>query len=162
MVAMYLRYILIVLLTCLLIIPAKGQDSFNTFGGDASGNGGTVAYTIGQLVYTTQVGTNWISEQGVQHAYSISTSGIFDSSLAIFLTAFPNPVEDQLTLQINDYSYDKLSYQLIDMQGKLLNSGQITAQQTHINISSLPTATYCLNVLNLKNINLRTFLIIKK
>lgn len=74
---------------------------------------------------------------------------------------FPNPTADNLTLQISDYNNEKLSYQLFDMQGKLVNNGQVTAKQTQINTSSLPSATYFINVVNQENKQVQSFKIIK-
>ena len=79
----------------------------------------------------------------------------------ISLTAFPNPTTENLTLQISDFNNEKLEYQLYDMQGKMLNSGQVTAQQTLINTSSLSPATYFINVVNQKNKQVQSFKIIK-
>jgi len=84
----------------------------------------------------------------VQHAYEIFTVGIKETTLNISLTAFPNPTTENLTLQISDFNNEKFAYQLFDMQGKVLNNGQVTAQQTQINTSSLPSATYFINVVN--------------
>lgn len=42
------------------------------------------------------------------------------------------------------------------MQGKLLNNGQVTAQQTQINTASLPPATYFINVVNQENKKVRS------
>ncbi len=36
---------------------AQAQESVNATGGDATGSGGTVAYSVGQVVYTTNTGT---------------------------------------------------------------------------------------------------------
>ena len=36
---------------------AQAQESANASGGDATGNGGTVAYSVGQVVYTTNTGS---------------------------------------------------------------------------------------------------------
>ena len=96
-------------------------------------------------------GSSGTVDQGVQHAYEIFTVGIKETALNISLTAFPNPTMDNLTLQISDYNNEKLSYQLFDMQGKQLSNGQIVAQQTQINMNSLPTATYFVNVVNQEN-----------
>jgi hypothetical protein len=52
-------------------------------------------------------------------------------------------------------------YQLFDIQGKLLNNGQVTAQQTQINTASLPSATYIINVVNQENKKVQSFKIIK-
>lgn len=141
---------------------AQAQESANASGGDATGSGGAVAYSIGQVVYTTNTGSNGSVAQGVQHAYEIFTVGIKETALNISLTAFPNPTTDNLTLQISDYNNEKLSYQLFDMQGKQLSNGQIVAQQTQINMNNLPTATYFINVVNQENREVKSFKIIKK
>jgi hypothetical protein len=140
---------------------AQGQESANVSGGDATGSGGTVAYSIGQLVYTTNNGGNGSVAQGVQNAFEIFTVGIKETELNISLTALPNPTTENLTLQISDYNNEKLSYQLFDMQGKQLSNGQITAQQTQINMNSLPTATYFINVVNRENKKVQSFKTIK-
>lgn len=153
----------IVLLTAGLLWAgfAQAQESANASGGDATGSGGTVAYSIGQVVYTTNTGSNGSVAQGVQHAYEIFTVGIKETELNISLSVFPNPTMDNLTLQISDYNNEQLSYQLFDMQGKQLSNGQITAQQTQINMNSLPTATYFVNVVNQENKKVQSFKIIK-
>ena len=125
---------------------AQAQVSANASGGDATGNGGTVAYSIGQVVYTTNTGSSGSVAQGVQHAYEIFTVGIKETTLNISLSAFPNPTTENLTLQISDFNNEKLAYRLFDMQGKLLSNGQVTAQQTQINTSSFPPATYFITV----------------
>jgi hypothetical protein len=142
-------------------ITVQAQQATNASGGDATGSGGTVAYSVGQVVYTTNSGTTGSVAQGVQHAYEIFTVGIKATELNISLTVFPNPTADNLTLQISDYNNEKLLYQLYDMQGKLLNNGQITAQQTQIDMNSLPSATYFVNVVNQENKKVQSFKIIK-
>ena len=139
----------------------QAQESANASGGDATGSGGTVAYSIGQVVYTTNTGSSGSVAQGVQHAYEIFTVGIEESELNISLLVFPNPTANNLTLQISDYSNEKLSYQLFDIQGKLLSNGQVTAQQTQINTANLPPATYFINVVNQENKTIQFFKIIK-
>ena len=100
--------------------------------------------------------------QGVQHAYEIFTVGINETRLNISLTAFPNPTTDNLTLLISDFNNENLSYQFYDLQGKLLSRLQITAKQTQINTSSLPSATYIINIVNHENKKVQSFKIIKK
>lgn len=140
---------------------AQAQESANASGGFATGSGGTVAYSVGQVVYTTNTDNSGSVAQGVQHAYEIFTLSIKESALNISLTAFPNPTTENLTLQISDYHNEKLSYQLFDMQGKQIGNGQITTQQTQINMNSLPSATYFINVINQENKQVQSFKIIK-
>ena len=137
------------------------QESPTAAGGEATGTGGTASYSVGQVVYTTNTGTNGSVAKGVQQPYEIFTLGIKETELNISLLIFPNPTTANLTLQISDYNNEKVSYQLYDMQGKLLNNGKIVAQQTKINTSSLPTAAYYVNVVNQENQKVQSFKIIK-
>jgi hypothetical protein len=140
---------------------AQAQESVNASGGDATGSGGTVAYSIGQVVYTTNNGISGSVAQGVQHAYEIFTVGIKETELNISLTAYPNPTIGTLTLQISDYNNEKLAYQLFDIQGKQISNEQVTAQQTQINMNGLPSATYFIYIVNQKNKKVQSFKIIK-
>ena len=139
-------------------ISVQAQQATTTTGGDASGSGGTVAYSVGQVVYTTNTdASGTVSRRKVPTNSQLA----LETELNISLTAFPNPTTENLTLQISDYNNEQLSYQLFDMQGKQLSNGQITAQQTQINMNSLPTATYFVNVVNQENKKVQSFKIIK-
>lgn len=141
---------------------AQAQESINSSGSNATGSGGSVSYSIGQMVYTTDMGSSGSITQGVQHAYEIFTVGVNETVLDISVITFPNPTVDNLSLQINDYSNEKLLYQLFDMQGRLLKIGQISEQLTQINTAILPTSTYFIHVLNQQNQKVQSFKIIKK
>jgi hypothetical protein len=140
---------------------AQAQESANSSGGDATGSGGTAAFSIGQVVYTTNTGSTGSVAQGVQHAYEIFTVGIKGTTLNISLTAFPNPITDILMLQVSEFNNEKLAYYLYDIQGKMLSGGQVFAQQTQINTASLPSATYFINVVTQENKKVQSFKIIK-
>jgi hypothetical protein len=139
----------------------QAQQTSNSSGGGAMGSGGTVEYSVGQVVYTTNTGNGGSLAQGVQQTYLISSVGINEAAFNISLTAFPNPTMDNLTLEISDYNNEKLSYQLSDAQGKQLICGQVSAKQTQINMKSLPPASYFVNVKNMENKKVQTFKIIK-
>jgi gliding motility-associated-like protein len=62
---------------CFLVILSNsifsfGQESANTAGGDIIGSSGSVAFSIGQVVYTTHSEVSGIKAQGVQHRYEIA------------------------------------------------------------------------------------------
>jgi hypothetical protein len=140
---------------------AQAQESVNSSGSNASGSNGSAAYSIGQIVYNTYANSSGIVEQGVQHGFEIFTLDVKETSLEISLTAFPNPTAVYLTLQVNNYNKEKLLYHLYDLQGKLLNSGQINEMYTQINTSSLVSATYLISIVNQQNIKVQSFKIIK-
>jgi hypothetical protein len=152
-------FFLVFLLTSSLNAQTSHQVLSAT-GGDASGSGGSVAYSVGQIVYTTSTGTTGSVAQGVEQAYEIYSVGIKETALNISLSIFPNPTSDYLTLKVEDYNNEALSYHLIDEQGKLVLNQQITNQDTQLAMSTLARGAYFINVLQ-ANKKIQTFKIIK-
>jgi hypothetical protein len=156
-------FFLAFLLSFLLSFSMNAQTSHQVLsatGGDASGSGGSVAYSVGQIVYTTSTGTSGSVAQGVEQAYEISSVGIKETALNISLSIFPNPTSDYLTLKVQDYNNEALSYSLLDEQGKLVLNEQITNQDTQVAMSNLARGAYFINVLQ-ENKKIQTFKIIK-
>jgi hypothetical protein len=147
--------------TFLCLGVAYAQESVNSSGGNASGSGGSVAYSIGQVVYTTNSSSSGSSAQGVQHAYEIFTVGIPEVVFNFSITAFPNPTVDQITLQLSETIQEPLSYQLFDMQGRMLTQSIISEQHTVIDMKSLAKASYFIHVVNHENKKVQTFKIVK-
>lgn len=128
----------------------QAQESSTVAGGEATGTGGTSSYSVGQVVYTTATGTNGSLAQGVQQLYEISIN--------LELSVYPNPVINYLTLKTDDNS--NLSYQLYDLQGRVIENKKVSNNTTNINLEEQPTATYFLNVIK-DNQVVKTFKIIK-
>ena len=138
------------------------QETVPATGGDATGTGGSSSYTLGQVVYNNNIGSNGSIEQGVQQPYEISIPlGVDVTEINIELLAYPNPTNNLLTLNIGNYNNENLTYQLYDMQGKLLAIKQIAKSNTVIDMQDLPMSTYLLSVLD-NNLLIKTFRIIKK
>jgi len=140
----------------------QAQESVNATGGNASGSGGSASYSVGQVVYTTNTGTNGSVAQGVQQPYEISVvTGLEEAKdINLSITAYPNPTTDYLQLKVESETLKDLSFQLYDMNGKLLQSKKITGNQTSIVMSNLVTATYFVKVVQ-ENKEIKTFKIIK-
>jgi len=140
-----------------------GQQTVVTTGAGATGTGGTVSYSVGQMVYQTHTGTNGSLTEGVQQPYEISVLSSAKETAGISLTcsAYPNPTADCLTLKVENYAFDNLRYQLFDMQGKLIESKIITSDQTIIAMNAFTPATYILKVV-LPNNEITKFSIIKR
>lgn len=151
-------FILVLSLTCFI---SKAQESVNASGSNATGSGGSVSYSIGQVVYTYNTGSNGSVTQGVQHAYEIFSIGISETELNISISTFPNPATDYLNLQISNFNNEQLSYQLFDLQGSLLINEQIMGQQTQINMNNLPSASYFVHIVNQENKKVQSYKIIK-
>jgi len=139
---------------------AQAQQSANAAGGDATGSGGSVAYSLGQVVYTANNSPSGTVSQGVQQAYEIFLIGINETELNISLSVFPNPTSDYLTIKVQNYNNEALSYNFIDEQGKLVLNEQITTHDTHVAMSTIARGAYFINVLQ-ANKKIQTFKIIK-
>jgi len=140
----------------------QAQESINATGGNASGSVGSASYSVGQIVYTTNTGTNGSVAQGVQQPYEISVVTAIEEAkdITLSVSAYPNPTSDYLTLHIEEIDILNLSYQLFDMNGKLLQNEKITGDQTNIVMSNLEPATYIMKVIQ-GNKEVKTFKIIK-
>ena len=74
------------------------------------------------------------------------------------MNVYPNPTTDYLTLKVEESK--GLSYQLFDMQGKVIENKKVTASNTTIKMEGLPKATYFLNVVK-NNQTVKSFKVIK-
>ncbi len=135
------------------------QETVLPTGGEATGAGGTASYSVGQIVYTTATGTNGSVAQGVQQPYEISTTvGINETTINLELNVYPNPATNYLTLKVE--KLESLTFQLIDLQGKVIENKKVTAITSTINMEELPKAIYFLNVTK-NNQLIKTFKVIK-
>jgi hypothetical protein len=168
-----------VLLLGLGLTGLQAQTNVNATGGNASGNGGSVSYSVGQVVYTTHKGSNGSVAQGAQQPYEISVAGIDEANgISLRVTAYPNPTTDYLTLEIDastslsiqsmsnqkdastSLSIQSMSYQLYDIQGKVLQNQKITGYRTSIDMNNLVPSTYFVKVIQ-ENKAVKTFKVIK-
>ncbi|MDY0216510.1 MAG: T9SS type A sorting domain-containing protein [Bacteroidales bacterium] len=142
---------------------AIAQESINTAGGNASGTGGSVSYSVGQVFCQTHVGTNGSVVEGVQQAFEISEVTAIEEAKDISLTisAYPNPTNDFLQLKVENENFKNLSFQLFDINGKLLQNRKITDNQINIDMSNLVSATYFVKIIQ-SNKEVKTFKIVKK
>ena len=69
----YLKTILAVCSALFFSIELQAQEIPIASGAVATGIGGSSSYTVGQVVYTTNTGSNGSVAQGVQQPYEIST-----------------------------------------------------------------------------------------
>lgn len=151
----------IVLATLLLAsLGLHAQVSINTAGGNAASTGGSISYTIGQMAFHAESGPDGSSTQGVQQPYEISVLSVSEESENISLSIYPNPSTDYLHLTSTE-EISNLSYQLFDINGRLLKSERINGNQTDINMQSLVSATYFIKI-NQGNKTIKTYKIIKK
>ncbi|GAL83596.1 hypothetical protein MED152_00070 [Sporocytophaga myxococcoides] len=148
------------LLLSLGIIGVKAQNSTVAAGGDGSGSGGTVSYSIGLTSFEAASGTSGSVSAGVQHAYVSVVSGLDHPEINLLAEVYPNPTANNVTLKVDGISTDHLSFVLLDITGNVLQQSSVINSTTTINLENLSNTTYLLKVFRKKH-ELKTFKIIK-
>jgi len=135
----------------------NAQSSFVSSGGELNGSGGSASISIGQVQYQSQTGSNGSSAGGVQQAIEVSNISIQDipfknkgyhSNLndIIALKIYPNPTNDDVTIQVDNFKGEVLNYRLLDITGKELKSGEMLTPEISVSLSDFPPATYFMEV----------------
>lgn len=148
----FLSFFVCILLPAQLAIPGSG--------GNATGTGGSVSYSVGQIVYTTNPGTGGLIVQGVQQPYEISVVTAINNTEGITLNVYPNPTKGIVKLIIRTKDFDNLKFQLYDLNGMLIKDNKINSEETEILMNSFIPSIYFLKVLSGSK-EIKTFKIIK-
>ena len=144
-------------------LQIQAQEAISTTGGDSNGSNGSVSYSIGQVVYSTNIDVNGNSvSEGVQQPYEISvTTSIPEAKdISLKLSAYPNPTTEYLTIKVEDYKFAELKYLFFDINGKLLKTVKATGKETNIKVNNLIPANYFVKVID-SNKEIKVFKIIK-
>ena len=142
------------------IISIQAQQTTASAGGDASGIGGTFSYSIGQVVYTYNYGTDVIMAQGVQQPFEISILGLDNYQINLVMQTYPNPTKDYLVLNVHALDLSNMIFQLYDVNGRLIETRTMFSPIETICMMNLPSSVYVLKVTN-NNKEVKSFKIIK-
>ena len=142
------------------ITSIQAQQTTASAGGDASGIGGTFSYSIGQVVYTYNYGTDLIVAQGVQQPFEISTLGLDNYQINLVMQTYPNPTKDYLVLNVHAIDLSNIIFQLYDVNGTLIETRTIFNPRETICMVNLPSSVYFLKVTH-NSKEVKSFKIIK-
>jgi len=153
----------IMFLCSFCIASLQAQETIPATGGNTTGSGGSVSYTIGQSTYHTISGTNGTVAQGVQQPYEISIVTAIENTEGITLEykVYPNPTRDLFKLSIEPFDNENLMYQLYDLNGILLQDKKIKSEETEISLERFSSSMYFLKVI-IDNQEVKVFKIIKR
>jgi len=157
------KVLCIMVLCSFLMVSLQGQQTIPATGGTATGSGGTVSYTIGQVTYQMFSGADASVAQGVQQPYEISVITSVGNTEGIVLEykVYPNPAHELIRLTIKPFDDGNYKYWLYDINGILLQDKKILSEETEISLESLTPAVYFLKVLK-DNKEVKVFKVVKK
>lgn len=160
----HLRFTLWLLILSLISISVlHSQATIPASGGSASGTGGSVTYTLGQIACSVLTASNGSIIQGVQQPYEISTVTAIEDAMDISLeyTVYPNPTEGSVRLMIGSPADDKYGFQIFDQSGTLIRTRTAISRETEISLENLPSSVYYLKVLRNSH-EVKVFKIVKR
>jgi len=155
----------VLLLSGLGLTGLQAQVSNPASGGNASGSGGSVSYSVGQVVCSAGTGTNGSVEQGVQPFIVSIITGMDQKDIDLSYSVYPNPATDYLNLKLVNFQSSTYNYQLFDINGKMIGSEAIIANETSISMTAFAGGTYFLKIVETKASStkeVKSFKIIKK
>jgi len=124
-----------------------------------------VSYSVGQVFYT-YIGSQSVYNvaQGIQHQETIKKIDLVENIEAkAEAFVFPNPATDfvNITIKGMELKAGQQSYQLYDLQGRLIKQNTINDIQSQISLNHLSPSIYILSI-NANNKVLKTVKIIKQ
>lgn len=130
-------------------------------GGNASGQGGSISYSVGQVFFTVNQSFEYFILEGVQQPNPLTETPSIDDIDNFTFTAYPNPFIDVLYVKADDFENKDLQYLLFDIQGNLLRRIRVKEKTTEISLYNLQAAAYLLKIFK-GDLNVTTLKLIKK
>lgn len=157
------------ILVCVFSVACMGtyaQSGFVSAGADGANENGSVSYSVGQIVYQSHESSDGLMSltQGVQQPYTISSLPLPDGLQEIStinLTAYPNPTSDVLNLSIEGTEVDGLVYSIYDIKSRIHLTGDITSENTQIDVAHLLSGVYFVEIQKNKK-PVRAFKVVKQ
>ena len=160
---MNLKAILLVFIAIMLHQDCLlAQETVPVSGGSVLGIGGSGYYSVGQMVFSEIAGKNGNVLQGIQQPFEIIIEKHIDPSFQISLncSVYPNPTSDFVVLKIDNDKFSQMSYEIIDINGKIIEQNTINNRETKIDFSQYILASYLLKVKHF-NKDVSTYKIVK-
>lgn len=128
-------------------IPSLAQHNTVGTGGEATGAGGSMSYSVGQVDAQFQSSAQGTVAQGLQQPYEFLVMAVPVTPEASFTTTLlPNPTTEAVTLRLAGTPTDPVRWELYDVNGRLLGSALLTGTETRIPLEHTATGEYLLHV----------------
>lgn len=150
----------LVILLILLSALTHAQQGPVAAGTSTTSAGGSISYSIGQIDYVYPTGAGYNSSEGLQHPYEIFVTEVSENLNSISINVFPNPASQSVIIDFKNPDFKNHSYQLTDVNGKIISENKITEAQSKINLSEINSGIYFIRISNSSS-SLKTFKLIK-
>jgi hypothetical protein len=128
-----------------LISICHGQSNIVSGGNQASGSGGSITYSIGQVDYSNAESVNNNFNEGVQQPFDVTPLNDLNE-LELEVNIYPNPSSDKAIVKISNANGLDLSLQLFDAGGKLISEQGINSEETVLSLTDLAAGAYTIQI----------------
>jgi len=124
---------------------AQSQDTklIGTSGTTSQNGGVTLDWSVGEVVATTFEGNDITLTQGYQQGELKVVSILDPAQLDFALKAYPNPVAQSLTIEIQEPGKN---YKLYHFSGQLVKTGNLAQIKTVLDFGHFEPGTYFLQI----------------
>ena len=139
------NFFLLTLLLCTCF--ANAQKAITSAGVNTVSMSGNMSFVVGQVDYINTGNTATLS-QGVLQVYNrLPITYVFNIDNTNTIQAWPNPVITNLNIKIDGKPFTDISYQVLDLNGQLIENNRIVSSNTIINMQKYPSGIYIVNVI---------------
>lgn len=138
----------------------RAQATFGIVGGEVSGEGGSMSYTMGQIAVETsyarvtnasKVAANL--REGVHQTYTVEELAIDGvAALDFDISVYPNPTTDNVTVKTGRNDMD-MCFELYGVDGRLMQKGLIREAEQNIDMQDYAAGAYILRIASGKRMN---------
>ncbi len=150
----------------LVYLAGYGQtllpETILSSGGDFANTTAQISWTLGDFQTTTYVKDQIVLTQGFLQS-QIKVTDVFniDNSANVELKVFPNPVINYLYINIISNENKKISWQLINQNGKIIRNDDIYNKHSEIDFGSYKAGIYYLKTYSKDGSFVKIFKIIR-
>jgi hypothetical protein len=145
-----------------LALAVQAQSNTVSGGGKATGTTGTSTFSIGQILYHTNINTAFSVSEGVQQPFEIIPLAVEEiEAVNSNVKIYPNPTFSGFYISLPVTETGDPAYQLSDISGKVIRQGTIGKTETFIATEDLTSGVYVLKISKASN-SYRSYKIIKQ
>ena len=142
-----MKSIVLTILIALLFTPwtlAQNLEIVGSAGTETTNSAGSVAFTVGELVVSTETTTAGTISQGYHQVFITATA--IDEIADLNMSVYPNPTSDLLIIESESLSDFQL-VQIFDLNGQLVwqwNGSHPIDNRIEVNVSGFAAGSYLL------------------
>lgn len=119
----------------------RGQQAVTPAGGESTGGGGTVSWTVGQIDYDATLATGGSVQRGVQQPYEWLVTLTPDAQEPS-VSVWPNPATEAVQISWASPLPGPAHYTLYTAAGALVQQGPVTGTSVSVPLAAQASGTY--------------------